>query len=230
MTEESPKVSTPAYVPFKTFSSFINGLSENGIPSQIDKSIMRNLSGSVQSALVSTLEYLKLIDKAGKPAPQLTQLVESKEKERADILRSVLENAYPFLFSGALDLKRATSKQVEEAFRLQGAAGSTAVKCIAFFLAAAKEAGVQISSHVKTPQVVRNSPPKRSNGGGATRPKEEEEEEEESGAGTKKLQLPLPGKGNVIFTIPADLTKEDWDFLKPIFEQYMDRLLKSAGS
>lgn len=228
MTEEAAKLSAPPYVPYKTFTNFINGLGETGIPSQIDKSIMRSLSGSVQSALTSTLEYLKLIDKNGKPAPQLTQLVESKDKQRADILRSVLEKAYPFLFSGSVELKRATTKQVEDAFRDQGAGGSTVVKCIAFFLAAAKEALVEVSSHVKTPQLQRNTTPKRNAGAGASSGASPTDSDDDDGfqipPDSKQLRLPVLGRGDLVLVVPADMTLDDWRFIEPIFKQYVERM------
>jgi hypothetical protein len=225
--DTKPKI--PAYVSYKTFYNFLNGLRESGVPAQIDKSMMTAMSGSGQSAMIGSLEFLKLIDSNGQPAPELQQLVDSEENNRGAILRSVLEGSYPFLFGGTIDLKRATTKQVEEAFRSQGISGSTVVKCIAFFLAAAKTAGIQVSPHVKTPALVRN-PVKRGGQGGLPDDRGADvdaDEDDDGDAGTtRRLKLPLLGKPDVTLIVPADFNADDWKFLKPIFELYMERMLK----
>lgn len=231
MAEETQKPSTPPYVPYKTFTNFISGLSDTGVPSQIDKSIMRSLSGSVQSALVSSLKYLNLIENDGTPADRLAQLVESKEKQRADILRSVLVDGYPFLFASGIDLKKATTKQIEQAFRDQGAGGSTVVKCIAFFLEAAKEASIQISPHVKTPPIQRSAAPKRASANSAPIPNSELPIDATQTIPTDSVQLrlPVPGKDDVLLVFPKGFGKEDWDFLKPIFEAYLAKMFAEGG-
>ena len=62
-TETADSVSiTPPYVAFKTFKSFIKMLSANGVPSEIDKSMMDGMSGSTQSQLSATLRFLGLVD------------------------------------------------------------------------------------------------------------------------------------------------------------------------
>jgi hypothetical protein len=225
MVAENPKPMTPPYVPYTTFSNFINKLAGSVIPAQIDPSMMMNMSGGVRSALMRTLEYLKLIEKGGKTTAEITQLVESDEKNRETILRYVLMNAYSFLFSGDVDLKRATTKQVEEAFRAQGAQGSTTVKCIAFFLAAAKAAGIQVSAHVKTPSTQRGSTPKRSKVEEVSAVAQDSEgSDQRMQSDARQLRLPVPGKDDVILVFPKDFGKADWDFLKPIFEAYLAKM------
>jgi hypothetical protein len=194
------------------------------------------MSGSVQSAVTSSLEFLALTDSKGIPSKELHQLVESEEKDRPAILRSVLINSYPFLFSGPLDLKRATTKQVEEAFRAQGVSGSTIVKCIAFFLAASKEAGVQVSPHVKTPTLVRTAVTrKQSSLASAAQPDEDEDADKGVGSeveipsGMQQIRLPLLNKDAVILALPTDFNSDDWKFLRPILEAYITRLVGDGG-
>lgn len=229
MTESESKRPTPAYVSYKTFTNFINSLQESGVPSQIDRSMLKGMSGSAQSAILGSLEYLNLISKTGNVLPKFHQLIDAEEKERAAILRAIVEASYPFLFSGSIDLKRATTKQVEDEFRKNGVSGSTVVKCIAFFLSAAKAAGVAVSPHVKTPTVMRTPSTKRVSGAAANSGASEEDDEEqevETPPGTQRLKLPLVGKQDVVVLLPADFNKEDWTFLKPIFEAYIVRLIK----
>ncbi len=223
MIDETEKPMTPAYIPYKTFTRFINWLHGTHIPTQIDKSMMSKMSGGDQSAMISALKFLKLIDSDGKPSQQFIQLIESNEETKSSLLKTVLERAYPFIFEDSIDLKRATTKQIEEAFKGQGASGSTVVKCIAFFLAAAKAADLEISPFVKTPLPVRNASRRAATSKGDTRPFPPIEDEEFV-AGTQKLKLPLLGKPDVILIIPGDFSREDWAFLKPILEAYVTRL------
>lgn len=223
MSENDRKTKTPAYAPFKSLMNFINSLKENGVPTQIDRSMMGGMSGSSQAALITSLEFLNLISDNGAPAKELQQLVDTEENKRGPLLSSVLERSYPFLFSGAIDLKRATTKQVEEAFRSQGASGSTVVKCMGFFLAAAKAAGITVSPHVKTPTAPR--PVKRPPAPGQPASEDDGEEDYAPAVGSRSIKLPVVGKqGNVVLTFPDDFTPDDWKFLQPILQAYMDRM------
>jgi hypothetical protein len=229
MAEPDSKPKIPAYISHKPFTKFINDLELVGLPNQIDKSMMQKMSGSGQSALLGSLEFLRLIDSKGIPTESFHQLIDAKGDSRKAILRSVIEGAYPFLFGGGLDLKRATTKQVEEAFRDQGISGSTVVKCIAFFLAAAKEAGIAVSPLVKTPTLARPAG-RRTASSGAQDARSDDPADDDDGdvedETTVRLKLPLLGKRDVVLLLPADFNDEDWTFLKPIFESYMDQLLK----
>lgn len=227
MTESEAKRPTPAYVSYKTFTNFINSLKESGVPSQIDRSMMKGMSGSAQSAILGSLEYLKLISKDGIVLTKFHQLIDAEEKERAPVLREIVESSYPFLFSGSIDLKRATTKQVEDEFRKQGVSGSTVVKCMAFFLAAAKAALIEVSRHVKTPTVIRAPSNKRTSNANSDAPDDGDDTDDEIPAGTQRLKLPLVGKQDVVVLLPGDFNAEDWAFLKPIFEAYIGKLLKS---
>lgn len=224
MNDKDTKSKPPAYVPYKTFSNFINGLNENGMPAQIDRSIMGGMSGSAQSSIIGSLEFLRLVTSTGEPTKELHQLVESKEDERGPLLRPVLERSYPFLFSGAIDLKRATTKQIEEAFRSQGVTGSTVVKGIAFFLAAAKAAGIQISPHVKTPTLARSTPKRSGATASQSGNSDTPPDDYEVPPGMRPLKLPLLGKQDVVLLLPEDFDEEDWKFLKPILEAYITRM------
>jgi hypothetical protein len=232
MEDNEPKRGTPAYVPHKTLSNFINSLKENGTPSQIDRSVLKSMSGSDQSAILGSLKYLGLISEQGVPTTDFQQLIDSDEEHRRPLMRNVLTKAYAFLFSGSIDLKRATTKQVEDAFRDQGISGSTVVKCMAFFLAAAKEAGIGVSPHVKTPAPVRSNPPKPRTGGntqGAV-PGESHSQnlETPAAAGMKQLKIQLMDKPDVTVTLPDSFNSEDWAFLEPILKAYIMRMLKES--
>jgi hypothetical protein len=180
MAEQKAKTLTPAYIAYKSFLRFINGLREGHLPSRIDRSLLGGMSGSGQSALIGALEFLGLIDAGGKPEPALEALVTLEGAKFNEKLKELLTAAYGFLFQD-MELKRATGSQVHEAFRNQNVQGSTAQKAIAFFLAAAKDAGIEVSRHVKPPSLIRSTAPKRNTQAGKGRAAVDEEEEEEEG-------------------------------------------------
>ncbi|MGC4029056.1 MAG: DUF5343 domain-containing protein [Steroidobacteraceae bacterium] len=229
MDKQDDKKVSPAYVPHKTFSNFISSLKESGAPSQIDRSVLKSMSGSDQSAIIQSLKFLSLINDKGIPSKEFIQLIDSTEEQRPALLRPVLEKAYTFLFAGSIDLKKATTKQVEDAFRDQGVTGSTVVKCIAFFLAAAKAAGITVSPHVKTPAPVRSatSKPKAAAAGvgdkAATAAVAQAPPE-----GMKQIKIQLMDKPDVVLLVPSSFDANDWAFLEPILKAYINRMLKGG--
>jgi hypothetical protein len=148
---QAAKTPIPPYLAYKTLINFINSL-QQGIPSRIDKSIMRSLSGATQGQLLSTLRYFDLIEPEGKPKEFLTRLVTSEGPMRKTLLKEMVLRGYDFVFSSSLDLQAATGKQVEELFSAQGIGGETARKALGLFLILTKETGIKLSPHIKVPQ------------------------------------------------------------------------------
>jgi len=133
----------PPYLSFKTFSGFIERM-RKGLPNRVDRSIMSSLSGSNQSQLLAALRYLQLISPKGVPTEKLSSLVESEGIKFRRALREILIASYPFLFKG-FDLQRATIDQLIKQFANAGGSGDTVRKCVSFFLAAARQAELQVS-------------------------------------------------------------------------------------
>jgi hypothetical protein len=159
MANETKKTEAPPYIAFSTFLSFIKGLAVAGVPSRIDKSLLRNMSGGNQSALLAALKWFDLIDDVGVPTKALEALVDDEAGIGA-LLREMMPVAYEFMADGSINLERATGSMVEEKFRAYGLSGSTIVKAMAFFISACKEASITLGTHIKLPKVV------RANGGG----------------------------------------------------------------
>jgi hypothetical protein len=157
-------LAVPPYLSFKTFKNFIDSL-KVGIPTRIDRTVLSSMSGAVRSQLMAALRYLGLVSPHGVTTEKLATLVNSEGAEFSLALRAILKEGYPFLFQD-FDLMRATTGQMEEAFRKAGASGETIRKCVSFFLAAAKASALPISPHVKTSSVSRtpSTKAKRSNG------------------------------------------------------------------
>lgn len=151
MDEKEPtKKTLPPYVPYRTLVNFLDSI-KISLPQRINRSLppFKSMSGSLQGQLMLALEYLNLITDTGEVTAGLANIVHSEDTKREQALKTILTDAYPFLFEDGLGLDRATQRQLEERFAQTGATGDTLRKCIAFFLNAAKGAGLKLSPHFK---------------------------------------------------------------------------------
>src|SRR3972149_5252224 len=147
-TETRP---TPPYLPYRTLKGYIEGLKASGLPGKIDRTILRNRSGTGQTLLLKALEYLGMITGDGTPTQVLQHIVTCTDNaERELFLRDVLMARYPFLFNEGFSLQNATPSLIQPAFeKATGISGDTTRKVVAFFLAAAQDAQLPISSYLK---------------------------------------------------------------------------------
>ncbi len=148
-TKETEKKLLPPYVPYKTFGNFCENLKAIGIPQRIDRSVMKSMSGGLQGQLMLSLGYLNLITDDGTPTDTLEHFVQSEGTKKQEVLREILTSSYGFIFMDGLQLDRATASQFRERFEQTAATGDTLRKCMAFFLNAAKVAGMELSSYLK---------------------------------------------------------------------------------
>lgn len=231
MASENDKLTLPPYVSYSSLISFINGLRENPIPLQIDRTVMPKASGSQISATVSALKFLKWLDQNSKPTEAFKQFAKATDETRPELLKKTLEHSYPFLFDVPdFHLERATGQMMAEKFRALGASGATLSKAIGFFLGAAKAAGIQVSAHIKPPSVVSSKPSKRASSKKKVDEYEEEEEQEFTETGeVQRFQIPIPGKPSAVFIIPADLEDDDWAMLKLMLDAYITRMRKQQA-
>jgi hypothetical protein len=148
--KETVKKMLPPYVPYRTLVNFLDSIKVS-LPQRIDRSLppFKSMSGSLQGQLMLALEYLKLITDTGEVTAGLADLVHSEGTKREQALKTILTYAYSFLFKDGLELERATQRQLDERFAQAGATGDTLRKCVAFFLNAAKGAGIKMSPHFK---------------------------------------------------------------------------------
>jgi hypothetical protein len=149
----SGNVRIPPYISFQTFLTFMKDLKTNGMPPQIDKSVMSKLAGGMQGQLKMGLRSLGLID-GDKPTERFAVLVEALDTPQFDpLLLQLLKDSYPYVF--ALDLMSATPTMFAEAFKVTGAKEDVSRKCRTFFLHAAKRAGVPLGTRILTGSVPR---------------------------------------------------------------------------
>lgn len=168
MSEES-KGRTIPYASFISVSNFLERLSglDTPPPDHIDRSMLSSMSGSNQTALIGSLEFLGLIAPGtGKTQPHLEALVEARkrgETEWREALLAVLEEAYSGVV-GDLNVQTTTPGKLEEAFRNAGmTAPGMLEKAIRFYVKALQAAGVRLPEHLqktkrRTTRKVRSTP------------------------------------------------------------------------
>ena len=145
----------PPYISFQTFLTFMKDLKTNGLPPQIDKSVMSKLAGGMQGQLKMGLRSLGLIS-GDVPTPRFAALIEALETPQFEgLLLNILKDTYPYVF--ALDLMTATPTMFADAFKVTGAKEDVSRKCRTFFLHAAKRAGVPLGTRLLTGSVPRST-------------------------------------------------------------------------
>ncbi len=231
MSAPADKVAAPPYVSFKTLTSFLNELRDLGhVPMQVDRTLMPKQSGSVINEILSAMRFLGLIDTGkGVPTPQYNDFVMATEAERKVAWVKILKEPYAFIFKADnFDIERATGQQVNDLFRARNVNGSTLSRAIAFFLSAAKEAGIKVSPSVKPPPVQKNTVAKTKKEKDST-PSADDPPNDRNPAslqppeGVHRFELPIPGKASVIVWIPKELDGDDWDMFRDMFNLYVKR-------
>lgn len=144
----------PPYVPYSAFRNFLDRISKKP-PVRIDRSLMRDFSGTTQTQLLSALRYLGLMSADGQTTQVLLKLLTLAGTERGKVFREILIVSYPDLLND-FPIEKATNQMVEKKFRESGASGNTVRKCLAFFLAACNDAGIKVSPYIRPFRGVRD--------------------------------------------------------------------------
>lgn len=153
-TQDQRSKSPPTMSPV-TFANFCE-THRRTLPSRIDRSLMKSNSGSDQPRILSGLQFMGLTEPSGKPTPKFERLRDVEGDDLKSAWATIIMEAYPSLFAD-FDLTRATQAQIEERFREEyGITGDSVRKAVAFFLALARSAGVELSPHAK-PTRIRSS-------------------------------------------------------------------------
>jgi hypothetical protein len=142
------KGSPPAYVPFETFENFVSNLNSTLVPDHIDRGMMANLSGGVQSHLMSALRFLGLVSgKDDKVADEFRHFVSTYGTEGwKQALQTLMKQAYSDI---PVDITNTTDKKLREAFETAYKLdGSMLDRAVRFYIRGFKESGSTISPHV----------------------------------------------------------------------------------
>ena len=149
MAKDSGRKRLPPYISYRTFQNFTEGL-QQGIPSRIDRSYWGDrASGSTGTQLMAALRFLGLVDANGTPTARLRQLASSRGAQRAEVLRTIISEAFSFLQEGSFDSQTATYSQLVEVFHHTfELTDSVTRKCVKFFIAFASDAGMPLSPFI----------------------------------------------------------------------------------
>ena len=146
---------SPPYLPYLTFKNFVAWLETDGIPIRFDRSAWeKKYSGSTGPQLLSGLRFLGLLDGEA-PTEKLEKLVDAQGEERNEVLGEILKASYDTIDFSLLS--RATPNMLREALSEYGIAGDTVRKAESFFVNAAKDIDIPMSSNLR--KLARNRPP-----------------------------------------------------------------------
>ncbi len=223
----SEETRAAAYVPYGTFKNQLDRFQKGGLPGRVDKSAFVGLAGGTQTQLLATMKFLNLVTEEDElPTEALKQLVARDEVQRRPILKKVLQEAYPKLFE--LDLASATPQMVDEAMANYGVAGSTLTKAVRFFLTAAAEVGIELSTYLQKSQggarPKGNGAPRRKRAKATPKQQPSQDSGNQVGGTSKQLQL-VSGGGSVTLTYSVNLfeaSPEDRDFVLQLIKSLED--------
>lgn len=209
----SGSAKVPPYIPFQTLITFVKQLKTDGLPPQIDKSVLSKFSGGTQGQLKVALRSMGLMDD-NKPTPDLEAMVEALDTpEFEPLLGRLLRRTYPYVF--ALDLMTATPTMFADAFKATGAKEDVSRKCRTFFLHAAKRAGVPLGNRILTGSVPRSPSNGAKRKSKAAKPVEAIPPETDKGVKetpeAKKLGKDHPLVTGLLMTLPVPGKKWDTD-------------------
>lgn len=147
----SSSASTPPLVSFKTIKNVITDFRTKGVlPPRIDKRVFPTFSNTVANQTVAALRFLNLIDEAGVPTPILQALADPAEGEAA--WRSTLDAAISLAYDPVMDIEldKVHDSHLRDKFKeVFGLEGDAQRKAIAFFLFAARDAGMKLSPYLR---------------------------------------------------------------------------------
>lgn len=159
------KMRTPPYVSYRTFLTLLSEFKTNGLPPQVDRSVLKRFAGGMQGQLMLAMRSLDLIDGENKPKPKLKTIVDAFETDAFQgEMRTIMSATYPYVFK--LDLMTATPTMFADTFKDNTDAKEDVLrKCRTFFLHAAKELGIPLGPRIEKatfPRARTNGAPKRS--------------------------------------------------------------------
>lgn len=184
----------PPYTSFQSIKTMLAQFKEHALPDRIDRSVLTNFSGAVGSQILTALKFLRLTDQQGHPTAALRSLVDAYGTDEYPIaLKAIIEDAYAPIFD--LNLATCSPSQFFEKFkRTYSGADDVIRKSVTFFLNAASDAAIPVSSFIMKARKPRVAAAKRrlSKSPAANKGREPDEHLEEE----DDPPPPPPAKGN----------------------------------
>jgi hypothetical protein len=145
MTQTTKRI--PPYLPFKTFLSSIEALSQ-GVPPKIDRTLWRQ-SGITQGLIMAAYRFLGLVKEGDVSTVELSSMAGNPAVNGPKVLRDILTHQYAAIVKH--DLTKMTMKMLDTSFDENfQVSGATKQKAITFFLKAAKFADLPLSPYLLT--------------------------------------------------------------------------------
>ncbi len=165
----------PPYVSFQSIKTALAQFKEHETPDRIDRSVLTNFSGAVGSQILTALRFLGLTDHDGRPTVQMKKLVAAYGADDwPSELEAVLEDAYAPIFE--LSLATCSPSQFIEKFKgTYKGAEDVIRKSMTFFLNAASDAQIPVSSFIMKARKPRGPSTKRRPRSSEPRPSKAEE-------------------------------------------------------
>lgn len=154
----------PPYVTYATWTRVLDDVKVRK-PTLLDLSYFRDLglSDSTGVTVRAALYFLGLVEGDGMPTERFAELVSAEGDARRGVVRELIEDGYAPIV-GDIDLEHATMGHLLDCFKRAGAEGNVGHKCVTFFLALAKDAGMVLSPNLLTKSRV-GAPQRRDIGG-----------------------------------------------------------------
>lgn len=149
-----PKKTKPPYIPWTTFNNILDEFQGKGLPAQIDRSVLSSKSGATYSQFFLAAKFFGLVDDESKPTDLFKALVDPS-RDRDEVIGELVKASYADMLSLG---SGATQGQLETKFKNTGLGGETMRKAVAFFLTAAEQGDVPVSSHFRKAKVASGKP------------------------------------------------------------------------
>ncbi|TVT61016.1 MAG: hypothetical protein FHK80_00345 [Azoarcus sp. PHD] len=240
------RIAKPPYTSYRSFENLIKEFRDHEVlPDVIDRSYLSKRSGSEQSALIATLKWFGLVDEASAPTNRLRDYVAADDAQSKVLLKEMVVGAYSLMTDDAFNLRGATTAQMADRFRQYEISGSTLTKSVGFFLAAAKDAGISVSPHVKPPAATPNGAGKRKpKTGGAPlvvsgKPPlgsggEDSPQGRPDRTGTITIPIPIFGMQDGAIYLPEGMNERQWksviSMTEFILRNYRDTMPDAPGA
>lgn len=241
MTVPETRTATPPYLPYKTFTGFLDELRDTAVPNTIDNSVMPRLSGTMRAQMRTALRFMGLINDDGDVQPAMRELIKARGTEKwKEVFGEHFLRAYADVLEG-LDLKSGTLQQLKDRFRTLGIDGSVLVKSVRFFLSAIDETGTKYSPHFRargltlgvrsTPRAKSNrstpqSRPKKNGGNAGGTSHDEDNGDAEGGEESipdefQRFSLPMKDReSNALLVVPKEMRQQEWEMLSAYIKMY----------
>ncbi len=218
MADEKKEVA--AYIPWKTLLTATEVL-EQGLPKQLDPSAFPTFSGSIKSWTLSAFRFLGFTDSAGVVQPLLREWIDDRDA-RAELMKKILLERYPAVVT--LAAEKGTANQMKDAIGTLGVSGTTLGRAIAFFISAAKFAGIQLPPTWEKARfsvtTKKRTTAKKGAQGDEDDADDDSDEDEDPSTGERKT-IPLRGGGTLTLIASVNflsMPKEDRKFVFEVID------------